>query len=337
MDSSGHWQFLARQVLFETLHISSFADATERDGVDESRLEQFGEDACYGPKIRHTRLDTRGESVEELKARPWNKALLHLLASELTHFASESHDKRLKTMRKYESWRNLYDERLGRIFGDIVDVLPKEGETIAQVLQRKAAKVAKEYDRKGKTSAARAVSPLCPKLILLISSTPKKFQGRLATARLMEKITQSRKDEQGLAFWRYVANLVDELGAEGMSDEEEVEVPVEGRQTTRKAKKILKMPWRNPHIEQLMLRLDETPHLEAHIFSRSGSKKMERFRCEELSSRLPPSGYRCSYFSPKWLTTLMDYELKDLKIRVPDIPMRPFATFKYTVPREDDE
>ncbi|KAJ3753864.1 hypothetical protein FB446DRAFT_607317, partial [Lentinula raphanica] len=132
----------------------------------------------------------------------------------------------------------------------------------------------------------------------------------------MVRHCRERNDHAGLTFWRYVLQVLDALGHDGMSDEEGTEIDVNNQGFVRKhpAKKILVLYWRHPWFRDLFQRVDSAPAVEKLIFRRSRSSRMPRIAVSQQSQRPPPKGLPVTFFRPQYLESLLAVDKEDLQI-----------------------
>jgi hypothetical protein len=122
------------------LHVREIQNATYRKGVDEQRLKDFSEDPdTYKPGLCCTRLDTRGQTIEELMESKWNQSVIHRLAMECKAIASISQDR--SRFSNNCDWVALAWERVYRLLLAISHAVPEEDENDHEA----AVRVLKEY------------------------------------------------------------------------------------------------------------------------------------------------------------------------------------------------
>ncbi|KAJ3725329.1 hypothetical protein C8R42DRAFT_575756, partial [Lentinula raphanica] len=156
-----------------------------------------------------------------------------------------------------------------------------------------------------------------------------KYRTRADIATIMSRLCQERNDRQGLAFWDYVMHVVDTLKHDGMSDEEDGEVPmtVGGLSRNHGVKKIMVLHWRHPWFSDLFRIVDSAPAIEKLIFHRAGRAHILRIPVDEATFRPPPVGLSVSYFRPNYLENLYPVDRADLQISNIEIPVYNFVGF----------
>jgi hypothetical protein len=138
------------------LHVREIQDATYRKGVDVQRLKNFSEDPdTYKPGLRCTRLDTRGQSIEELMESKWNQSVIHRLAMECKAIASISKDK--SRFSNNCDWVALARERVYRILLAISHAVPEEDENDFEAAVRTLDEYYQRNNRAKNTQSRHAV------------------------------------------------------------------------------------------------------------------------------------------------------------------------------------
>ncbi|KAJ3831961.1 hypothetical protein F5878DRAFT_500939, partial [Lentinula raphanica] len=142
----------------------------------------------------------------------------------------------------------------------------------------------------------------------------------------MARVCQERGDQQGLNFWEYVVLVVGILKQDGMSDEEDGEVPmtVGGMTRNHAIKKILVVHWRHPWFRDLFRIVDSAPAVEQVLFHRAGHSRIIQLPVNEVTYRAPPTGLPMSVFRPEYLENLYPIDRQDLEISNRDIPVYNF-------------
>lgn len=141
----------------------------------------------------------------------------------------------------------------------------------------------------------------------------------------MREICQENGDASGVSFWGYALDLVETLGVEGMSDEEEGVLETElddGRIHAENVNRVLRMGWRHPSIGQFLEKVDATKELEKGIFRRGNRPKIPRVRVEDESQRPPPCGLPEGVFRTQYLEKLPDYAVVALRLLDRDFQVR---------------
>lgn len=130
----------------------------------------------------------------------------------------------------------------------------------------------------------------------------------------MVSYCRRQENSDGLAMWQYALAVVDRLGVDGMSEEEDGEAEIEGTRT--RVLNVLKSLWRHDSITSLLHEVDRTRRVESKIFARAGGSIIPRIHVETLDDDrfpprgLPPSFFKPGYFSgPRWT----DEELLQVK------------------------
>ncbi|KAJ4496404.1 hypothetical protein C8J55DRAFT_413542, partial [Lentinula edodes] len=145
----------------------------------------------------------------------------------------------------------------------------------------------------------------------------------------MITICRRRRDEAGVAFWSHTLDVTDILQDGGQSDEEDatVDVEIEGVMMKQDVKKVSRLYWRNPDVEDLYIVADRAPGVEAGIFHRAGAPRIPRIRTDKVSHREPPRGLPRCFFREEYLSALMPYELEELELANYNIEMYDFKNY----------
>ena len=167
----------------------------------------------------------------------------------------------------------------------------------------------------------------------------KNLRSKIATVMLL--VSRNRRDNAAEEFWSYVLVVVDTLGHNGMSDEEEDDEEMEdargGSRILVRKIKILKSSWRHEYFEELFHYVDMTRLFEQHIFRAHGGKSVERERVDQVSERLPPKNIPRSFFREGYFDGKMDVEVDLLRLSPRDIPLRSFNFHGRGFSFEDDD
>lgn len=155
----------------------------------------------------------------------------------------------------------------------------------------------------------------------------------------MIRTCQERKDKTGVEFWTYLLGVLGHLGHEGMSEEENAEVPVRyagGLVRQQPIKKILILWWRHPWIVDLFKIGDSAPVVERILFHRAGAQKIQRIRVNEVQHRPPPLGLPKSLFREDYLDNMLPVDRDDLKILETEDEQFPIYNFVGYDPNSDN-
>ena len=135
----------------------------------------------------------------------------------------------------------------------------------------------------------------------------------------MVAVSQQREDAGAIEMWRYIWELVDILGPNGMSDEEDDEEYLQGDDDDGFRKtpilKVLQSEWRNKYFNVIFTRLDKLPRVEERIFRLYGKPRIPRYRVDQVSGRKAPPYLPRSFFAPSFLKKMPGYKQRDLKMR----------------------
>ena len=148
----------------------------------------------------------------------------------------------------------------------------------------------------------------------------------------MLHLCRSRGDQNSLQFWTLVANVLDEIGTDGMSEEEdgEAEHIMNGRTNVTNIKNVLYLPWRNPQITAIFKEIDKMPGIEKELFSRQGTTKKQRVRVSRATMRRPPENLNRSCFDAGYLSKLTPHEVDALKFKAGDMVVPAFTVTSFT-------
>ncbi|KAK7019361.1 hypothetical protein VNI00_018105 [Paramarasmius palmivorus] len=311
---------LAREILHEAFHVTYSTEIWLRPGVSPERLQQFQADPeAHPPKIHATWLDKTGVTPQSLRLSAWNKQLtfqLSLLAGDVVRQCPD------KTMfgEGTIDWHSLFERRLGEVYVDICQGLPRD-EYEERMPQLIMARVVREHAKKNVSNSH-------------VSIRVAKHRSRLAIAGKMCRNRRENKNAEEREFFEHILMLTEHLGHNGMSDEESADEEVQSSSSTFKERRHLKhvliVPWRHPSIRQLYQGLDGIPGVENSIFRQTGrTTKLPRVRVEQKSKREPPKGLDRSVFNPTYLNKLKDYEEHALKITNGSFALREFQLDNY--------
>ncbi|KAJ3866968.1 hypothetical protein EV359DRAFT_35495 [Lentinula novae-zelandiae] len=155
----------------------------------------------------------------------------------------------------------------------------------------------------------------------------------------MRETCQERGDQAGVVLWSHALNLTEVIGDAGQSDEEDatINVEIEGVTMKQNVKNVSRLYWREPGIKECYKIVDSAPGVEAAIFHRAGTPRMQRIRTYKLSHRAPPPSLPRSVFREEFLSTLMPYEVAELKLADYTIEMYDFKDYNPNVGIEDKE
>ena len=134
----------------------------------------------------------------------------------------------------------------------------------------------------------------------------------------MVRVSFERGDSNAVAVWKYIFKLLDRIGHNGMSDEEDDEMLLQGddgklRKTL--VKKILRSIWRHPYFQDLFAFIDKLPEVESLIFRLSGVRRIPRIRVDQVSKREAPPGLPRSFYWDEYLEGKPSFiQVKELKI-----------------------
>ena len=141
----------------------------------------------------------------------------------------------------------------------------------------------------------------------------------------MLQVSVQRNDPDAVAVWKYVWSLIDKLGHNGMSDEEDDEMVLQqpdGTMRLTHVRKILKLIWRHPYFSELFKFLDKLPGVEDLVFRLCGKQRIERVRVEQESDREPPPNLPKSFYRPNYLEQIPSYRIRDYKLSTERIRLR---------------
>lgn len=153
----------------------------------------------------------------------------------------------------------------------------------------------------------------------------------------MIRVCRERNNQRGVDFWSYVLSVTNILVHDGMSDEENAEVPVrygdDGSLIRQQVvRKIPVLWWRHPWFEDLFKAVDSATGVERVIFHRAG--KLTRLRVPEVSYRPPPRGLPVSFFRQEYLDALLPVDRDELMMSDEQIPVYNFVDYD---PNRDSE
>ncbi|KAJ3898166.1 hypothetical protein F5879DRAFT_812984, partial [Lentinula edodes] len=140
---------------------------------------------------------------------------------------------------------------------------------------------------------------------------------------------RKRGDQAGVAFWSHALLVTETIQDAGQSEEEDgtIDVEVEGVMMKQSVKKVSRLYWREPVIEDLYRIADSAPGVETAIFHRAGAPRIPRIRTDKIDHRPPPIGLPRSVFRKEYLSALMPHELAELKLADYDIEMYDFRGY----------
>ncbi|THH20981.1 hypothetical protein EUX98_g8481 [Antrodiella citrinella] len=302
---------LGRQIIREAFRLKHSYDILARDPVDQSRLEAFEADPKqHGPGVRNTWLDICGKTTKGLKLSKWNRSLQHKLVQLALKIVAACPDQRRFGTKKID-WKSLIERRLYDLFYLLSKAYPLPGESPETAEERLLNGYMNELKSKGEVEHRRA-----------------KYTVRRSVAAIMVAVSRARDDEDALAFWKYVWDVVTMLGTNGMSEDELVtESVVEGGQSTRQSfRHVFTSSWRHPAVSDLFDYVDRTRFVEGHIFQLSRLKPGRRVHVDKVSQRRAPPGLPKSFFKPGFFDKMEEWEVESYKLREPDYLLKVLKT-----------
>ncbi|KAG7086299.1 hypothetical protein E1B28_002263 [Marasmius oreades] len=295
---------LCRQVILECLNGDRAMDLFLGDPVSHERLELFKRDpAKYGPKVHKTWLDKNGYTdTAQLRASAWNENLKYKLKVLLEHIVANCPDKARFGPSPLIYWGDMLQDRFTALYSDVVRALPRskaEANNQELVKSRLYEDNIKRNVRNGRVGFRRA-----------------KFDARMKISNDMIAISDGREDQKAVEFWKYVSDVTEVLGMDGMSDEEkdveEVMGTMSGVTSQNDIVKVLKLPWRHSLINALYKSMDEIKKYEELVVRSTGS--MRRTCVDQISTRRTPIKLPLSVFADGFLVNMRDYERDKLKL-----------------------
>ncbi|KAJ3805670.1 hypothetical protein F5876DRAFT_51445, partial [Lentinula aff. lateritia] len=156
-----------------------------------------------------------------------------------------------------------------------------------------------------------------------------KWTSRSDIATLVIKECRKRGDQEGVVFWSHALLITETIKDAGQSEEEDgvIDVEIEGITMKQNVKKVSRLYWREPVIEELYKMVDSAPGMKTAIFHRAGAPRIPRIRTDKIDHRPPPLGLPQSVFRKEYLAALMPHELAELKLVDHDIEMYDFGGF----------
>lgn len=134
-----------------------------------------------------------------------------------------------------------------------------------------------------------------------------------------------------LEFWQWALVVLEKMGFEFQSDEEEVverRVESSGRVIRVSVKEVLQLSFRHPYFDQFVTFIDSTLGEESAIFQRLGAPAMERVRTTKTSSWPPPPKRPQSFYAPVFLHLLLPHQIAKLAMDQESFPLREFEGYQ---------
>ncbi|KAK7032093.1 hypothetical protein VNI00_013463 [Paramarasmius palmivorus] len=310
---------LVRSVILEALPARYTSEIWSLQTVPATRLRQFVADPQkYPPKVRNTWIDQTGKTTDELRASQWNQTLVHTLSLLVHDIAELCPDKtRFGKTRSAEYWLNSLQQRFDRVYVEIQKSKPTNPSEASNPIL-----VQSRLNQENEKRLAAVTK---------VSSRVAKYKSRSNNAsHLLEqyknKTEPTPEDLVELEFWTYIFSVIEQLGHDGMSDEEgeDEEVMGGGLPNTRHTRKVLVLPWRHPSLQKLVQFVDEIPREEPLLFKQVGKHPAYlRERVDKQSLRKSiPKGLHDSFFHPDYVVKLTPAERLKLKIKADGLQLR---------------
>ncbi|KAH7874286.1 uncharacterized protein C8R40DRAFT_1047792 [Lentinula edodes] len=152
----------------------------------------------------------------------------------------------------------------------------------------------------------------------------------------MIKACRKRGDQPGVAFWSHALLVTETLKDAGQSEEEDgtVDLEVEGVMMKQNVKKVSRLYWREPNIENLYKIADSAPGVETSLFHRAGAARIPRIRTDKVDHRAPPIGLPRCFYREEYLSALMPHDLLELKLADYNIEMYDFSGYEPNAPED---
>ncbi|KAJ4497511.1 hypothetical protein C8R41DRAFT_917549 [Lentinula lateritia] len=290
LNSKKYINKLARDLIREGFNVRRHWAIFTQDGIKLETLENYIKDPqVNGPKLRNARINKFAANVKSMKASPWNRAVAYKFAEKAKEIVANCRDGRFGTAPI--DWNKLFNDRLYTVYKDIIDARPLPGETKDDLVLRLALK----QDKRKERSANRS--------ILHVKRT-----SRSDIATIMIKVSRECNDNASIEFWSYGLNVMEILGDQGQSDEEDITLDVE--------------------VEGDLIRImEKAPALEKLLFHRASAKHILRIRSDKLSHRPSKSGYPREFFREDYLSALLPHEVADLNLGDGDFPLINFTGY----------
>ncbi|KAK1217315.1 hypothetical protein PQX77_020055 [Marasmius sp. AFHP31] len=315
-------KLMLRRIILEALPVKNdYLDSIwARAGVSSERLAQFAADPIkHVPKVHNTHLDKRGQTTDDLKNSKWNRALIHRLeklALDIVEKCRETgHFPEMDDV-KFKEFKGILSKRFGEIYRDICASLPRNEEEKENPILIAARLYISKTSRNERNAG--------------VSILRHKFYVRINIIHKM--ITRSKHDEILTRLWTYALRLTDNLGANGMSDEEKDTqelTTASGVKDKRDIMRILKLSWRHPYFREFYRAIDATPHSENLFGEDNRHNQYPRVLSDKVSAREPPKGLFASVFDDGYMKGLMPYEVANLRLEEDDVQLQDFELNGY--------
>ncbi|KAK1227272.1 hypothetical protein PQX77_009738 [Marasmius sp. AFHP31] len=328
-EQKNNLNLMLRRIVLEALPIKNdqLDSIWAREGVSAERLGQSAKEAAkYGPKIHNTHLDKRGQTTDDLRKSNWNETLRHRLET-LAHdivarcpdagYFPQQTDELFKVIFQ-KRFKNILKKRFEDIYRDIHASRPQTPEEATSPVMIAArlyiAKVARNERNAG------------------VSLIRHKFYVRINLIHAM--ITRCKNDEMLTRLWKYALRLTENLGANGMSNEEKVTEEIttaSGVKDKRIVMWVLKLSWRHPYFREFYRAIDAAPHSE-NLFGEDNRNQYPRVLSDKVSTREPPKGLFASVFDDKYWAGLLEFERSNLRLDEEDVVLEGFNLNGYQWP-----
>jgi hypothetical protein len=127
---------------------------------------------------------------------------------------------------------------------------------------------------------------------------------------IVEYMIKLRADDeyQDLHLWKWLAIVLEHLGAGGMSLDES------SAKTFETVYRVKSMPWRRDIVEYMDI-IDHQCHKDSDIFNLKGSKPIKRVcrMANPAGRREPVHGLPCSFYDDDWFKGLDEYHQSKLQ------------------------
>ena len=139
-----------------------------------------------------------------------------------------------------------------------------------------------------------------------------KFTNRTAIVKYMiQKKLEQGGNEDDLVVWKWLEQLLEHLGKDGMSSEESA-MEEDGTQVYR----VKKIPWRRNEASRALRMIDKTPTVGTGFRSKQGNKPGTRlYNPDAGDSRRPaPAGRPRAIYNEEWLGKQSASDLQGLEV-----------------------
>ncbi|KAK7459474.1 hypothetical protein VKT23_009457 [Stygiomarasmius scandens] len=269
---------IGRTVLKDAFNISEIREIASSEPVSNQRLALFNEDQLtFEPHHSEICLDTTPPTAVAMRDCAWNRAVIKVLANQAEYLISNTKDLSDHLSGRVD-WVELFKSRFYDIF---LDIQTARDANLPDLQAQTTAKYEEKKDRNKRRRELR-----------------QKFITRQQISSTMRAHFEKAGDDKELGFWTATLTVINNLQADGMSDEET------GYEGEEQIKVVKKLPFRHPDLASLLQHVDSTPKMMKKLFDQGGRKRVRRVFSNETSQRSPPPNLPSTFYRQEYLALM---------------------------------